>query len=136
MEYDIIYKYKDNKYLAMKDNKYGIIDVNNNVVVPFDYDTLDNPHDDSINYLIAKKDNKYGVINDSNEIIIPFNYDTLLFEFNHNSESKNTAFIGFAFEKDNKYGIIDKSGKEIIKPEYGLAIILNNEEISLFLFSI
>jgi len=68
-----------------KNGKKGIINIEGNVLVPFEYDYMDcyvdagvyaSPYD-SKTFLIVKKDKKWGVINLENEILLPFDYDCI-----------------------------------------------------------
>ena len=62
------------KFLAevAKGDKWGIIDLNNNVVLPFKYDWLCLT---SGNYIAAKLNDKWGFIDINDNIIVPFIYD-------------------------------------------------------------
>ena len=53
----------------VKKGKYGYIDKNDNVVIPFIYDAAESFCGD---YAIVKKDGKYGIINRSNETVVEF----------------------------------------------------------------
>ena len=57
-----------------KGNKWGIIDLDNNVVLPFKYDWL---YLSSGKYIAAKLNNKWGIIDIDDNIIVPFVFDNL-----------------------------------------------------------
>lgn len=87
---------------AKKGEKHGYIDINENILVPFEYDDLTVFSEE---LACAKKNNKFGFINRKGKIVIPFQYDD------------ETYFqkTGLALVKRNKlYGFINKKGKEII----------------------
>ncbi|MBK8701926.1 MAG: WG repeat-containing protein [Saprospiraceae bacterium] len=56
----------------LESNKYGIIGLKGDTLVPFDYESLPNTISDR---MVAKKNGKYGMINGKNEILIQFIYD-------------------------------------------------------------
>ena len=59
-----------------QDEKWGTIDINNNIIVPFIYDQI-NPGE----LLAVQKDGKYGFIDKNNNLVIDYKYD-LATEFN------------------------------------------------------
>jgi hypothetical protein len=63
-EYDEIDIAVDEMYLiVMKDNKYGIVDLNNKVFLPLEYASIEKETD---NIYVTEKDNKFGAIRFSN----------------------------------------------------------------------
>ena len=69
-------KYNNPKYLiAKKNNKYGLIEYNGNIVLDYIYDELDN-YTSKDEYII-KKDKLYGMINSKGEYIINNSYDDI-----------------------------------------------------------
>lgn len=62
----ILVRNKDEKY------KFGFIDIKENILVPFEYNSLTTFDDKG--YAIAQKGKKYGCIDDKNNVIIPFDY--------------------------------------------------------------
>ena len=55
----------------MKDGKFGIIDSDNNVVIPFMYDYLGNANE----LICAQINDKQGYIDINNNIVVPFIYE-------------------------------------------------------------
>ena len=82
----------DNNYL------WGAIDCSGNVIIPFEYEALDNF---SEGFSKIEKDFKYGFINKSNQVIIPFNYDDAR-EFH-----EGLAVV----KKGEGWGFVDTNGK-------------------------
>ncbi|MFD1551038.1 hypothetical protein DNU06_04445 [Putridiphycobacter roseus] len=64
------YRFKNDKCIVAKNDKWGMIDANGRVLIPFDYDWLMPPS--SLNYLIAKKGNLNGMVDSNNRIILNF----------------------------------------------------------------
>jgi WG containing repeat len=70
------YFYNDCSLVAIKNNKYGIVDIDNNIVIPFEYDDVQKLYFKS-NYIV-KMNGKYGIINKENKIIRPIIYDRII----------------------------------------------------------
>ena len=110
----------------MKDNKWGLINLKGEVIIPFKYS--------SIKYFkeglaSVKLNGKYGYIDSSGKTVIPFIYD-YAFEF-----SEGFASVCFI---DDSCGYINKEGQVVIPFQYqknygsefseGLAEIKINEQ--------
>ena len=107
---------QDNTY------RYGIIDLNNQILTPFIYNEIYQASNPDCEYIFcALKDNKYGAINAKGQIVVAFKYDNSFFfddagfaYVNYISRSKEEGKDVF---KSNK-GIIDTTGKEIVPVIY------------------
>ncbi|WP_298903901.1 WG repeat-containing protein [uncultured Psychroserpens sp.] len=135
-----------------KDNKFGYVDIKNEVKIPFIYDEAL-----PFYYEVAsvKKNNRYGVINENNDVIIPFDVYRSHFVFTHGLSkfSLNHGKYGlintkgeivipqiydtieyvvlgryFRVKKDGKSGIVNLEGKEIIPPKYSFVQTLFKDE--------
>ncbi len=87
------------------DNKWGLIDQNGHVVIPFDYQKLVLT---TVNAYSAQKDDLWGFITKTNQTLIPFEYEV------------TSDFIEniCAVKKAGKWGFIDLLNQEIIPFEY------------------
>ena len=85
--------------------KFGLIDIEGNVVIPFDYTSIVMS---TINAYSVCKNNKWGFITKSNQILIPIEYE-LTPDFIENL---------CAVKMDNKWGFIDLLNQIIIPIEY------------------
>ncbi len=114
-EYDNM-PFERNGYIVLnKDDKYGLIDaLNGNVVIPFEYEHLDDFSEDLI---AAEKNQKYGFINIKNETVIPFQFDDA------GCFSEGLALVGKITGSAHTYmgatpivtyGFISKSGELVI----------------------
>lgn len=106
-----------------KENKWGYVDENHNVVIPFEYDNIsDYQFEDgkfwmknnsvlgTVDYFRGKKvfvckDGKIGIINKQNEIVFPFIYRDI--------SSYNGNYICVSHDK-LKYGVVDFQNKTIL----------------------
>lgn len=86
-------------------DKWGLIDENENLIIPFEYDSQFFSTEDEL--ITALKDGKWGVIDYKNNIIADFIYgdgESFLLSF-----YKDYAIV----KLDNKYGYIDKKGQRL-----------------------
>lgn len=69
--YNDIVEVKGDNIIVAKDGKYGVVNKNNEVLIPLEYDSL--KYTFSI-YYIAKKGDKFGIVNTNNETIVNLEY--------------------------------------------------------------
>ena len=106
--YDMKYYVKDGLFTNIGINgKWGSIDKNGKLIIPFEYDELRDFNKKG--YALLKKDGKWGSVDKNGKLIIPFEYDEL-WGFNEK---------GYAlFKKDGKWGVINKFNNIIIPATY------------------
>lgn len=97
--------------LAQKNGKGGFIDINENILIPFDYDAV-GVFSECVELAPVIKDGKQGFINRKGEIVIPLEYDAL-------------SYVTYFYEpgeaiviKNGKYGVIDSQNNIIIPFEH------------------
>lgn len=83
IRYQDIGDIKGNYFLAKKNDKYGVVNTNNTVLIPFIYDEICYADNDCFvcgNYVDypKHKNMKFGVVDTTNKVIIPFKYDILM----------------------------------------------------------
>ena len=110
--YDGIYQKfqapEDCYFVAKKGLKFGIINGENKIVVPFVYDSLNLNHsnyveDEKLMQLVAVKNKKFGVINFMNQVLVPFEYDEV---------AKLTSDDAlYKAKKKGQYRLINGAGK-------------------------
>lgn len=130
LEYSVPCKYKhikslENDYFLAKDNgKYGIIDVDNNIIIPFEYDSI-NGFGEGL--FPVKKDGKYGFVDENNNVVIDFifrdagKFASGLAPVQKPTETTTDESGKLTEEYKSSWGYIDKSGSFIIKPMYASA---------------
>ena len=91
-----------------KNDKFGFVDRNGNLVIPFVYEKACDFHEGLV---AVKKDDKWGFINKNGEIVIPLEYDFVC-DFH-----EGLAMVS----KNNKWGFINKDGEIVIPLEYNFA---------------
>lgn len=104
-----------NKFIKIKDNKFGIIDSVNKIIVPFIYDFIDYKN----SRLIVRNKNLNGVLTTKNELLIPIQHQFIL-------PRKKDRFI--IWTKENLFGLSDLNGKTIIPIKYKNIFSIENDD--------
>lgn len=99
-----------NAYLVQRNNLYGILGYDGQVIIPFIYDRLQSFQ---ANRAIVEKGGKYGLINKAGTEVITTRYDKI--------EELKLGFLRSSNEYywmnlNGKYGCVDRNGIEIIPP--------------------
>lgn len=111
-------------FIAMSNNKYGVLSDEGKVNIEFKYDSIRIIKYSPLLYEV-KQNNKYGVLNDKGDTIINIEYDSL--GYKGNEENGSVLIIeginsgkddGMIVYKDGRYGIANiKTGDLILKCE-------------------
>ena len=102
-------------YLEVKkDNRYGVIDYNDRIIVPFEYENSSDINTLTPNMFVVIKNGKAGIVNLNNQKVLDFLYDYI-------SIDKKTKLLEVT--NDNKYNILDD--------KCNLAISWVNDELNL-----
>jgi len=139
-KYDYLNNIDNKKLIARYEKKYGVIDINDNIMVSFIYDnirwldyTFSSDGYDYTNkeYLIAVYNGKYGLINHNGDILISFEYDnisSILVD-----DDCDYGYVVYAnglvnAEIEKKHGILDFNGNEIIPVIYKYIFTISGGE--------
>ncbi len=106
-QYDSALDFKYGRAIVKMDRYSGIIDVEGETIIPFEYTGFNPSYDYNI-IAAADNDGKWGLISFKNEKLTEFKYD-FIFEFDD-----GVACI----LKDHKFGVIDVNGVELVEPKY------------------
>jgi len=93
-----------NRLLVKYDGKFGVIDLNENTIVPIKYKKFERVGQ---NLFITKLNGYYGICDSSNNILVKNENDKI-----------SALYDTFIIENQNKYGLTDKNGKIILQLEY------------------
>jgi hypothetical protein len=109
LEYDGIEYARNETAVAIKEGRYGVIDVTNKTVVPFIYDSIMNCYYGFIVY----KDEMAGFVNEEGNVVLPV-------ECYNISEVKDGFITAVIKDKngEHKYAVYDINGEEIVPPIY------------------
>ena len=103
--------YEKNVLKAQKDEKWGLINLEGNVVSEIIYDEIKTLKGVE-NSVIVKKDNKYGLLNCKGVKIL----DTIYSDISSFGEDYINGYI--TKNEDGKYGIVNVSGEIILENDY------------------
>ena len=92
--------------------KYGLIDAEGNVKIPFIYD--EGLYFDRNDFSIAKKNNRFGIINLNNVELTPISYLSLYPIFDQWDEKPNDSANYFVAKSFNGPKIIDLNNKTVL----------------------
>lgn len=107
---------KDTLKIENNGNYYGVVDKNNTVVIPYEYDEIVNTFSSGL-INVCKKD-KWGCLDLEGNIVVPLIYDCLS-PFEEDSLDTTSA------KRNGKWGMINRKGKEIILCVYDNEIVFN-----------
>ena len=120
--YQELHTIRDSKNFIVKLNdKMGIIDENEKVIVPIEYQNIRSSRYNDGSYLAINKEGKYGCIKANGEVSLPFEYDFINTSYSNSLTSK----------QGDKCGMIqvnNGSPHEIVTCEYD-AIIVDKESL-------
>ena len=110
---DIMYLYKDNKYMMEKDGLSGIVDATGEEILPCEYTTLVTRSEDDDDYVPAQKgkEDPFGFISikDGKVLIEP--------KFMNAGSFNGTDLAPVQFDNE-LWGYIDRKGNTIIEPKF------------------
>ena len=112
-------------YFCVKSgNNYGVIDKNNNIIIPFEYEK-----EICVDYAIISKkienEYKYGIVNYKNEIVIPLVYKNIETFTCDDFSLKEVTFAAERF--DGKTIIIDCNNKQICEINFDSINTISNK---------
>lgn len=116
--YDTIINIKDNFFKIRNNNKYGVMNSNNEIILPIKYNEL---RYIKSNLFFVKKENYFGVYNVEGRLVYPVIYESL--EFNNESN----VIIA---KKKKKYALLSVDGKSITDFEYDKIIFSYGDTIA------
>lgn len=117
---DSFYDFSDSLFVARNNGKYGLIDSNNQIRIPFLYDLIQESHAP----FLVKKDQKFGLLTSHNETVAGILYDSIDEWYDLDFEPIYHIVQG------NKQGIISASGQSILVMSGNQIIVDVHSEIS------
>jgi hypothetical protein len=101
------------EYIFAKKDLWGIIDLDGNTLIPYQYDFIRYTHlyVKSIEVVLVQKNNKLGTVNLGNKITVPIKYDAISTWVERGPEAHYVM-------KDGKMGLIKHNGKEVLPTIY------------------
>ena len=124
--------YEKNILRYKKDNKYGIINFEGDIIIKANYDKIESlPYKEG--ELLVEKDGKLGVVNSKGAKIIDIDYDKIEGDnFYKNETYAESGYIVCKKTEDGYlYGYKNANAKEVLKTEYNELIrIIDNKKSS------
>lgn len=109
VEYDSMTALPKGKFIVSKYNKYGVIDILANKIIPTTYDCIENSGD----FFITKLGKNYGVLNDQGQKIVDFSFESITKTANNNFiVTKNINNV------KSTIGLISSKGEGILEAIY------------------
>ena len=103
-KYELLEPLANPKYFRVRvDGSYGVVDMNDRMVVPFEYSYVGNMSEDII---IVSKDRMYGCFDKDGKSVVPMEYEEI------REYVGGMARIRFK----NRFGFIDKKGEIVVAP--------------------
>lgn len=139
-QYQFARKFINNYAVVFKNDSAGIIDKQNNIVIPFKYNNLEHLGDDRFMFGYRTKyfgEYDMGIINKNLKIIIPAKFYNIEKNKNFYKVTKNIDTIlqknesGDLRSVKSLYGLFNVDGREIIPCNYDQLIFLNDNLIVL-----
>ena len=103
--------YEDNVLKVQKDNKYGLIDLSGQEILPCEYDDITVVAGVK-NSIKVQKDGKYGLVTTEGTTILEPKYNDIL---NFGEDYKNGYIV---INAEKKYGVVDYLGKQLLEEKY------------------
>lgn len=116
-DYIMITGMGDDLFCVRLADKYGVIDLNGNVMIPIIYEVLDAFGLKEDKPIMAKYNGKWGYIDVNGNIVIPFIYETAG-RFNYFSDNRDLIA---PVSQGGKYGYVDVHGNEIVPLQFDFA---------------
>ena len=117
-------------YLAERDGRYGVVDINGNIIIHLDYDEIGiditkfSDNDIKNKYILAdnlipvRKDEYWGFFDKTGKQVKDFMYDTIGYSVAASRDQRNLLVIPeynlIVVGRDKKYGLINNMGEEIV----------------------
>ena len=133
---DLNLEFDKNFLKFKKDNKYGLIDYNGNVVVSANYDELTSLKNRPGEILVKKKD-KVGVLDASGHIKIEIKYDSIIgdeYFTEKNGYSKAGYIVGNKGENGFVYGYLNNFGEKVLDLKFeAISRVLKYDDDNVYL---
>ena len=115
-KYEHAVDFSNNRAMVRKNKKWGLIDENGKVILPYQYDDMNFiQNSDKKLYYVAQYQQKFGYVNKRAEFVVPVNYDKI----------RAYREERLAVKKGNYWGYTDENGHEIIPCKFRMASDFN-----------
>lgn len=116
-EYVFVFWSKELAFAQDQNRKYGAVDCNGNVVVPFIYDDVNGVNE--TNGIRVKTGDKYGLLSPGGKMLLDTIYEGI-YSYDSYSESATVFYYGDIgiIKLNGKFGLVKKTGEIIYEPVF------------------
>ena len=107
LKYGCMPKFSGDLAIVVIDGQWGVINKNEEVLIPFNYDELTETR--SQNYFV-KKDRKSGIVNNSGDVLVPLKYDRII--------EKGVGLYCVREESYGYWGLLNDSNMVVVPLKY------------------
>ena len=129
IEIENVYSYEKNTLKFSNEGKYGLINLNGDIIVEAEYDEITSLGYKQGEFLI-KKNNKYGLVDDNGNIKIKLGYLKIVSDqyFSATDDYNKSGYIVCIVTTDGyRYGYFDYEGNKVLSEEYNNITRINYE---------
>lgn len=108
---------QNNLSQAGVNGKFGVINMQGQIVIPCIYDDMTAVVDGNMVYWVVSRNGRYGVINDKHEIVVPFDYEYMA------KPDNTSAFL--QVKKGGLYSLLHVNGKPLLTSWYTHMEVIN-----------
>ena len=142
-EYVVISKHGNLKLCQNFDGLFGIVNMNDNIVVPFKYEKISFLKTDQVVVILNKQNGLFGAFNEQGKVILPCEFDSIsrfeieplspTEESNENSSTKKDIQKWLKIQKGVLYGIASTVDGQIVPCEYAsISVDVIRDQLTLF----
>ena len=96
----------DHGYVAIKDSLFGLINIEGDEILPFEYEDIVSEH---LGNIFVKKNGKWGMVNAMNQQLIPCNYDYIAYA----CDKSGSDTANYIVVQNDKFGKVSITGEEV-----------------------
>lgn len=112
--FEVLNLINSDHFIARKEGKYGLIDSDENVIIPFNYDSMTYNYNNST--LNISQNNKYGIIDLKGQVVLQPKYDQLANTgvYQYDNDRNYIGYLNlYIATKENQVVLLDSNYQEI-----------------------
>jgi len=102
----VVVRDDENGYVARKDSLFGLINIEGDEILPFEYEDIIS---DRLGNIFVKKNGKWGMVNAMNQPLLPCNFDYIAYAWDESGKDTGNYIV----VQNDKFGKISITGKEV-----------------------
>ena len=97
-KYDVLYPLKNGTFIAMRNDKVGIVDKNDNVLIDFEYESIAKLKKNR--FLVKERDNSFTIVDENNHEICKDSFSDVSFSFTNEAAFSDASTRLSEFSKE------------------------------------